>query len=197
MKRPAFTLTELLAVMAALSVVMGVSVVLLLQAFDFQRTNDLYAEGNRAASRLVADFRSDVRTYGKPESLTDGEALLRWNTGTETIEYVTQPGEFADQRTVVRTVRKGETMFRETYRLPDRTLIWCVEGNDADAGLIALSLWTTPTGAKPPTAGPPTAGPPNLNDLNPFDRTLPKSHVTPKYAGNWRTIVARYSERNP
>jgi len=188
MKRPAFTLTELLAVMAALSVVMGISVVLLLQAFDFQRTNDLYAEGNRAASRLIADFRSDVRTYGKPEISADGDALLCWNTGTETIDYATQPGAFPDQLIVVRTVRKGESVSQETYRLPDRTVLWFVEGNHANAGLVALSLWTTPTGAK-------TLTPNDMSDMNPFDRTLPQSDIAPKYAGNWRTIVVRDTSR--
>jgi len=186
MKRPGFTLTELLAVMAVLSVFMGISVVLLMQAFDFQRTNDQYAEGNRAVSRLVADFRRDVRTYGKPER--DDRTLLCWTAGTETIDYVTQPGEFPEQQTVVRTVRKDDQVFQEIYRLPDRTTLWFVEGKDTDAGLVALSLWTTPTGAQPPT-------PNERSHMNPFDRTLPTSNVEPKYAGNWRTIVVRYSEK--
>ena len=192
MKRDGFTLPELLAVMAALSVVMGISVILLLQAFEFQRANEQYSDGIRAVDRFIADFRNDVHTYGKPEILTDGTALLRWNTGTETIAYLIEPGTFPDQQTIIRTIRKeGEQTdpsFGETYRLPERTMLWFVEGKETNAGLIALSLWGTPTGTEPP----------NPNDLNPFDRTLPKSHeqqVNPKYASNWRTIIARYSEK--
>ena len=187
MRKPGFTLTEMLAVIAALFVVMSISVVMLIQVLDFQRTNNRYSEGIRVADRFVADFRNDVRVYGKPEIPTDGTALLRWNTGTATIDYITEPGAFPDQQTIVRTVRKEDRQFVETYRLPDRTALWFVEGKDADAGLVALSLWTTPPGTETP----------NPNDLNPFDRTLPKSPVDPKYAGNWRTIIARYSENKP
>jgi len=183
--RKAFTLPELLAVMAALSVVMGISVVLLTQAFDFQRANDRYSEGIRTVDRFVADFRNDVHTYGKPEILTDGATLLRWNTGAETVEYIAEPGAFPDQQTVIRMLQKEGRQSRETYHFLDQTTLWFVEGKDTDAGLVALSLWITPAGTDTP----------NPNDLNPFDRTMPKSNVDPKYAGNWRTIIARYSEK--
>ena len=182
MKKTGFTLTELLAVMAALSVIMGISVVMLIQAFDFQRANDQYVEGVRTANRLVADFRSDIRAFGKPEILTEGVTLLRWDVGTEAVDYTVEPGKFPDQQTVVRTVRKDGQVSKETYSLPDRSMLWFAEGSDAGAGLVVLSLWTTPTGAETP----------DRNDLNPFDRTLSKTQVDPKCAGNWRTIIARY-----
>ncbi|MCL2710755.1 MAG: prepilin-type N-terminal cleavage/methylation domain-containing protein [Planctomycetaceae bacterium] len=185
MKRPGYTLIELITVMAVMSVVMGVSVVLLVQLFDFQRNTDEYADRSRAVDHLTVVFRNDVRTYGKPEILTDGTALLRWTTETETIEYTAQPGEFPEQLNVVRTEQKeGENRF-ETYHLPDRTTFRFVEGKDDDTGLIALSLWIAPLGTEMP----------NLDELNPFDRTIPKDieeRVNPKYAGNWRTIIARY-----
>jgi prepilin-type N-terminal cleavage/methylation domain-containing protein len=177
-----FTLVELLAVMVAMFIVMGTSVVLLMQAFDFQRTNDQYADGMHVIDRFVVDFRNDIHAYGKPEIPTDGSTLLRWKTETETVDYVSQPSMFPDQQTIVRTVRKDGQKFGETYRLPERTTLWFTDGKDADAGLVALSLWTTPTGTETPKP----------SDLNPFDRTLPKSNVDPKYAGNWRTIIARY-----
>ena len=186
MKRHGFTLVELITVMAVMAVVMGITVMLLIQFFDFQQNNSEYAEQTRAVNRLVADFRGDVRTYGKPEILSNGETLLRWTTEAEIIDYTTSPGEFPDQRDVVRMVRKGGQIERyETYRLPDRTALRVIEGKEVDAGLIALSLWIAPQGAEVP----------NLEELNPFDRTLPKSleqRVDPKYAGNWRTIIARY-----
>lgn len=186
MKRRGFTLIELIAVMAALSVVMGVSVVLLIQVLGFQRDNGEYSDGQRTVDRLVADFRNDVHTYGQPELLTDGPVLLRWKTELGTVEYTLEPGEFPSQQNIVRSVQKEGQPNLERYRLPERTTLHFAEGKDSDAGLIALSLWTTPQGTRIP----------KLAELNPFDRTLPKSfeqeRIDPKYAGHWRTIIARY-----
>ena len=193
MKRPGFTLTELVAVIAVVALIMGTAVVLLAQLFDFQRSNNAYAERSRTVNHLAAAFRDDVRTYGKPEIRTEGNTLLRWTTETETIEYTTEPGDFPDQQNIVRTVRREKIQPRgekykskhyETYRL-DQTALRFVEGKDDDAGLVALSLWVTPQGAEPP----------NLDALNPFDRTVSKNLaplIDPKFASHWRTIVARY-----
>jgi len=187
MKKPAFTLVELIAVMSAMAVVMGVAGILLVQLFAYQRDNDEYSDGIRAADRFVAAFRDDVHACGKPEIFADGETLLRWNNGTETIDYVAQSGAFPDQQAVVRTVRKdGKKTGGETYRLPDHSTLWFVDGKDANAGLVALSLWITPKGTNMP----------KRDEMNPFDRTIPNSPVDPQFAGNWRTIIARYnSER--
>ena len=185
MKRPGYTLIELITVMAVMAVVLGVSVVMLVQMFDFQLNTGEYATKMRSANRFTANFLVDVRTYGKPEVPADGDVLLRWKTETETIEYTAQPGEFPDQLNVVRTVQKEGENRLETYHLPDRSALRFIDGKDDDAGLIALSLWTAPQGTKMP----------NLDELNPFDRTIPKvleEQVNPKYAGNWRTIIARY-----
>ena len=185
MRRHGFTLTELVVVMAVLFAVMGVSVVMLMQAFDFQQSNDQHAEGMRSIDRLVLDFRNDIHTYGKPEIPTDSSTLFQWKTETATVEYVVAPGTFPDQRIVVRTLQEDEQLFRETYRLPDRTTVWGVSGTETEAGLVALSLWTAPPGTEAPLP----------ETLNPFDRTMPKLQVDPKYAGNWRTIIAKYKEK--
>jgi len=185
MRRPGYTLIELITVMAVMAVVMGVSVVMLVQLFDFQQNTGEYADCTRAVDRLVIDFREDVRTYGKPEVLTDGDTWLRWTTETTTIEYTAQPGKFPDQRHVVRTVQKEGKNYYETYRLPDRSALHFADGKDDDAGLVALSLWIAPQGTEPP----------NIEELNPFDRTMPKvleERMNPKYAGHWRTIIVRY-----
>jgi type II secretory pathway pseudopilin PulG len=184
MRKSGFTLVELVAVMTVLFAVMGVSVVLLIQVFDFQRTNSQYSDEVRDLDRLAADFRSDVHAYGKPEIPADGNTLLRWNTESATLDYITATGAFPDQKTIVRTLQKGGEKFCETYRFHDRTAVWCTGGKDNDAGLIALSLWTVAPGTEMP-----------LPDfLNPFDRSMSESKAEPKYAGNWRTIVARYAE---
>ena len=188
MKRHGFTLVELVAVMAALSIVMGIAVVLLIQVFDFKRSHFEYSDGRRTVNRLATDFRSDVHTYGKPEILMDNTVLLRWKTETAIVDYTLEPGRFSGQQNIIRLIQKrGSENQYETYRLPDRTTLYFTEGKDTDAGLVALSLWTTPLGTDKP----------KLDDLNPFDRTLPKSleqRIDPKYAGNWRTIIARYVE---
>jgi len=177
-----FSLLELLVVMAAMFTIMGVSGALLVQAFGFQRSSGQYSDGMRAVDRFVADFRRDIHVYGQPEIPPDSDTLLRWNTGTETVVYTTQPGLFPDQQTIVRTVRKDDRRSVETYRLPDRMALWFENGKDADAGLVALSLWTTPQGGEAP----------NPDSLNPFDRTMPQFLGSLKGIGNWRTIIARY-----
>ena len=191
MKKQGFTLVELIAVIGVMAIILGFTVVMFTQLFDFQQNNEEYTEGVRAADRLVAEFRSDVRTYGKPEIPSDGKVLLRWKTESETIDYMAEPGEFPDQLNVIRTVRKeGQQILYEVYRLPERSVLHFVDGTDSDdtgkdAGLVALSLWITPKGIEAPKP----------DGLNPFDRTLPPSlekQVDPKYAGNWRTIVVRY-----
>ena len=186
MKKHGFTLIELIAVIALMAVVLGITAMMFAQLFDFQQNNSEHSTATQAVNRLVADFRNDVRTYGKPEILSEGETLLRWTTETVVIEYTVQPGEFPDQRNIHRTVRQDDQPVRfETYRLPDRSALRFVDGKDDDAGLIALSLWTAPQGTEMP----------NFDELNPFDRTIPKSleeRFDPKYAGNWRTIVVRY-----
>ena len=191
MRRTGYTLIELITVMAVLSVIMGVTAVMLVQLFDFQQNTGEHADKVRAADCFVAVFRSDVHTYGKPDIFSEGNVLLRWTTETETIEYTAQTGEFPDQRNIVRTVRKEEQTHRaESYRLPDRTMVRFVDGTGNDAGLVALSLWTAPQGTPVPHHAVP-----NLDALNPFDRTIPKNleeQIDPKYAGNWRTIIARY-----
>jgi type II secretory pathway pseudopilin PulG len=184
MRKSGFTLVELIAVMATLFAVMGVSVVLLVKAFDFQQTNTEYADGVRVADRLIAEFRNDVHVYGKPEIPNDGKTLIRWMSDTVTLEYAMEPGIFPDQQSVVRSLQKDGQTFRETYHLPEKTTVWCVMGKDGNDGLVALSLWTTPQGTELPP----------LDTLNPFDRTMPESKIDPKYAGNWRTIIARYNK---
>jgi len=186
MKKRGFTLVELISVIAVLAVVLGVAVVMFGQLFDFQRDNDEYTQGIRSVNRLAADFRTDVRTYGMPDILSEGETLLRWTTESETVEYTLQSGGFPEQQNVIRTVREENKQTRyETYRLPERTALHFTEGQGENAGVAALSLWIAPPGTEIP----------KLDELNPFDRTVPQSlerHVNPKYAGNWRTIVVRY-----
>ena len=184
MRRLGFTLLELIVVMAVMFAVMSVSVVMLVQAFDFQRANDQHAEGMRTVDRLVVDFRKDVHTYGKPEISTDSQTLFQWETELATVEYVVEQGTFPDQVILVRTLQEGEKGVRETYRLPDRTTVWGAMGTESESGLVALSLWTSPQGTDPPSP----------ETLNPFDRTTPTLQIDPKYAGNWRTIIARYKE---
>ena len=183
MRKSGFTLVELLAVMVSLFAVMGVSVVLLVQAIHFQKKNSAEAEGMRVFDRLAVDFRSDVHAFGKPEIPDDG-ALIQWKTDTETLRYVLEPGRFPEQQVIVRTLEKDGQKQIESYRLPERTAVWCVDGKATDANLAALSLWTVPPGTEMPP----------LDTINPFDRTIQKgSQADSQHAGYWRTIIARYN----
>ena len=182
MKR-AFTLIELTVVMGCLSLIFGVAMVLFFKAFDFQLQ---YAEQlvlARSTGRFVEQFRSDARTYSRPDYRPEENVPLRWNDGDRLVEYELAAGLFPEKRNVIRREKQGATVLRtETFALPDDSRLQFVEGKGAFAGFLAMSLWTDLPGV----------GDVNLDELDPFSRTIPeslKNRLDPCHAGNWRTVL--------
>lgn len=199
----AFTLIELVAVMAGMVIVGSIAMVFLFQVFDFQQCNEEHALTRDGASRLLADFRKDVHRYGKPEVFQTvpenpekDRPLLQWNDGRTLVVYLWEDGEFSDRRRIRREVRReGEITVLEGYILPDNAVLWCVEGRDAHAGLLALNLWVSPAGL--PNSALTAA---DAEKIDPFIRTLPENlsrEIPPAFATNWRTAVVRYAPSTP
>lgn len=183
-----FTLVELITVLGVLSVVTGIAVTLMFQMFDLQIRSEENSERTRSTNRLVAAFRQDIQTYGKPEiktgSISSGEKPLRWTLEGKTLEYEFLNGKHPGQRLVRRTEKTEKEIHRlENYALQDGAVLCFFEGKDKHAGLVALSLWLQTPGTEPlkPDA------------INPFERSTTNGT---EYAGSWRTVLARFRTEN-
>ncbi len=181
--RRAFTLVELIAVLAGLVIIMGVSMGLLFAMLDFQQRYDEQSEQLRSVNMFFAQFRDDARdASAEPVLVSDASFLIEWPTEAGKIRYKIVPGEFPEQQNVVREVWNGEKITgTETYKLPDYAVLWPVEGKDDNAGLIALNLWEH----RPHTEAPDTS------QLDPFARTRIDSPENPNDFGYWHTIIVR------
>ena len=184
MKR-AYTLTELIVVMACFSVIFGVAVGLFFTAFDFQLR---YAEQTLTAQstdRLAEQFRRDARTPGQAVCGPEENVLLRWTDGDRRIEYELAAGRFPEKKNVIRNEKQGAAVLNtETFALPDDSRLKFVPGEGEFAGFLAMSLWTDPPGIRDV----------NIDELDPFRRVVPqslKNRVDPGYAGNWRTVLVK------
>ena len=187
MKHLAFTLVELLVVMAILTVVMGTSVTLMFTMFDFQQRYAEQSEQLRSTNRFVEQFRQDARLRYTPQLAPNDETILQWDGETSKITYSLVPGEFPEKRDIVRHVRQGDELIAtETYHLPDFAELRFVMGQDANAGLLALSILEQPPlgNVIPP------------EKLDPFSRTLldpqPDS-LDPNAAVHWRSVIVRFA----
>ena len=184
-RRMAFTLVELLVVMAILSTVMGISVTLMFSMFDFQQRYAEQSEQIRSTNRFVEQFRSDAQLCYTLQLEPNDETLLQWADGDNIITYSLVPGKFPEKREIVRRVMQGDKLIgTEVYHLPDYAAVQFVMGQDANAGLLALSLWEQPPGSNVFTA----------EELDPFTRTLlnpqPDS-PNPGDAIHWRSVIVR------
>ena len=189
MKR-AFTLIELVVVMACVSLIFGVAMVLFFKGFAFQRQYSEQAAIARSTDRFIEQFRSDARTFGRPDCRPEENVLLRWTDGDRQIGYELAAGSFPEKRNVIRLEKQGETVLAtETFALPDDSRLTFVEGAGEFAGVLALSLW----------ADLPGVGDVNLDELDPFGRDIPESlqnRLDPRFAGNWRTVLVRKGNSN-
>ena len=186
-RRMAFTLVELLVVMAILSTLMGISVTLMFSMFDFQQRYAEQSEQLRSTNRFVEQFRVDARLNHFASIEPDGITIQQFTYGNmpSKITYSLVPGKFPEKRDIVRRVTQGDKLTgTETYHLPDYAAVQFVMGQDANADLLALSLWEQPHGANVFTA----------EELDPFTRTLlnpqPDS-PNPGDAIHWRNVIVR------
>ena len=188
----AFTLIELITVLAIFSVVVGTSIALLFQMFEFHDRFEERTVQDLRTDRLVRQFRGDVHDFGLPEAAqSDANILATWTTNEKTVVYTLTDGEFPEKKIVIRSETGQNTQNRtERFDLPDHATIWCTRGAGPHDRLVAMSIWTAMPGVVLE----------NPAELNPFTRTLPEQlagKVDPKYAGNWRTIIAGRPVINP
>jgi len=149
-KSNAFTLIELVTVLGILSIVMGISTMMLFSMLDFHLRYDEQLKQQSGANRLVSQFRDDVHSNGQPEILQDGEVLLQWQNGENKIVYTLENGEFPEQKFLRRDVLQNQKRIAtERYALPDNTSIWFTEGKDQNSGLVAMNLWISTSESAP------------------------------------------------
>jgi len=185
-RRLAFTLVELLVVLAILSTVMGISVTLMFTMLDFQQRFAEQSEQLRSTNRFVEQFRSDARLRYAPSLDPDADTSLQWDgEGQSKITYTLVQGKFPEKRDLVRRVWQGDRLAgTETYHLPDYAVVRFVMGTGDHAGQIALSLWEQPPGSNIYTS----------DELDPFTRTLENAQPDSPNPGDaipWRTVIAR------
>jgi prepilin-type N-terminal cleavage/methylation domain-containing protein len=183
--RNGFTLIELVTVLGILSVVMGISVMLLFSMFDFQLKYSEQQQQLSGTNQFVSQFRDDAHRNGQPEILRHDSNLLQWQNGENKITYTLEDGEFSEKKLVRRDVwQNQQRTATELYALPDDVVIWFDEGKENNAGLTAMNLWTPPPETKIP----------EKNQLDPFTRTIkqqPNQQLEPELASHWRIIIVR------
>ena len=183
--RKAFTLVELLVVMAILSTIMGISVTLMFSMFDFQQRYAEQSEQLRSTNCFVDQFRQDARLRYTLQLEPDNETLLQWADGDRVITYSLVDGKFPEKRDIVRRVTQGDKLTgTETYHLPDYAAVQFVMGQDANAGMLVLSIWEQPPGSNVFTS----------EELDPFTRSLRNPQPdspNPGDAIHWRSVIVR------
>lgn len=179
----AFTLAELMAVLALMAVFVPVALGTLVAALELHTRHEERTRTGQSVDRLFTQFREDVHRYGNPRIEQDETTLASWELPDGNLRYVFVEGKFTGQQILVRQqdVNEGNPIL-ERYTLPERSLLWCYSGKDAHENRLALSLWReiehTPK--------------PKREDLNPFTRDISEKlskQVAPAYAENWRTAV--------
>ena len=181
----AFTLVELIVVMAILATVMGISVTLIFMMFDFQQRYTEQSAQIDSTNRFIEQFRNDARSHDLALVTPNAETLLQWGNATSKITYSLVPSEFPEKSDVIRRVWQGDQIpATEIYHLPDDAALRFVVGEGDHAGQFAMSLWEQL----------PRTTVINPEELDPFTRTLtgPQSaEYDPNIHGNWRTAIVR------
>lgn len=194
-------LVELLAVIACLTVILGVSMMLLFQTFEYQIRHNERTDQNRIANRLIEQFRIDVRGISsEPQIAPEENVFIQWNLPQDQIiRYELHEGKFPENCVVVRSLYvlkdgEREILATERYQLPDHTQLRFVKGENEFQGLTALCFWI----------GVAEAASLDVSQLDPFTRTIapaspdvPVSRlpsIDPKYAANWRTVIVRSAQ---
>lgn len=190
--RNAFTLIEMVFVIAAESVLIGLTTAVLVLALETKTKEERGEQARLAAPRLAEEFRSDVRAA--EESRVEGNQLfltlpeqkeIRYEIVMETHPHHERDNKLALQKTVLIDGKRGSG---ETFMLPQHTTAWFERGKDTHDGLIAFHIWTPPTNRY----GVALADTPARDKLNGFTRTISDNNsIDPKFAANWRVIVGK------
>jgi prepilin-type N-terminal cleavage/methylation domain-containing protein len=116
MKRRAFTLIEMVAVIAIGSTVMGVGVVMLIAMSKSEGSSRRHLELCNNLSRLDGQFRADAHAAATAHASAEGDALeLALPEPKKTlVRYRCQPTEISREE-----IEGDKTLRRESYPLPD------------------------------------------------------------------------------
>ncbi len=116
MKRRAFTLIEMVAVIAVSSAVMGVGVVMLIALLKSEGSSRRHLDYCKSLNRLDEQFRADVHAAAAARLDASGDDLeLAPPAPSKTlIRYRCQPKEITREE-----IEGGKTLRRETYALPE------------------------------------------------------------------------------
>jgi|GEM_PF-2573438 len=132
MRRRGTSLVELMVVMSACVVVLTLSAELIHRAMHIQSRTTAVISAERSAQRLAAAFRRDVQDATQQLDGADDATLLRFEVGSEEIEYR------KDGPTIERQVSREETVHaKEQFVFPQELN---VRIDELSNGLIKLSL---------------------------------------------------------
>jgi hypothetical protein len=116
MKRPAFTLIEMVAVIAVSSAVTGMGVVMLVALLKSEGSSRRHLELCKNLVRLEEQFRADAHAAASANVGENGDALelALPAPSTTVIRYHCQPKEITREE-----VEGDKTLRRESYPLPE------------------------------------------------------------------------------
>jgi type II secretory pathway pseudopilin PulG len=116
MKRRAFTLIEMTAVIAVSSALMGVGVVMLIALMKSEGSSRRHLELGKILSRLDDQFRADAHAAASADVEAAGDAVeFALPAPSKTlIRYRCRPKEIAREE-----IEGGKTLRRESYPLPE------------------------------------------------------------------------------
>lgn len=143
-RRPAFTLIEIVAVLAVTSVLLAIAVGLLHALFQFQEGGRERLRQRVAMDRLAQQFREDVHAA---RGLT-GEGVGRLQlAGGRTIQY------WVESDALARSEREGDKpVSREGFPLPPGAKVEVKVREDKGAAMASLRITA---GGEPPGSGAP------------------------------------------
>lgn len=189
-KRHAFTLIEISALIVAEVLVVGLTIGVLCLVFEVNHRDRRSESARMATPKLATQFRDDVRLAKSATIETDGSLRLSLDSD-EWIKYSFELAEIPAHSICRREKFQGENRAEtEKYVLPDNVNAWFSIGTEKFNGLVALNIWTKTTDRR----GNPFQKSPPPEALNSFTREV-RDDAVPRqdlrYSGNWRTIVAR------
>jgi type II secretory pathway component PulJ len=117
MKRRAFTLVEMVAVIAVSSAITGVGIVMLVALLKSEGSSRRHLEMSKSLTRLEEQFRADAHAAASAKLGEQGDSLeLTLPAPSDVvIRYRCQPNEIAREE-----IAADKTVRRESYALPDQ-----------------------------------------------------------------------------
>jgi hypothetical protein len=142
MKRRAYTLIEMLAVIAVTSAMMGVGVVMLIALLKSDGSSRRHLEFCKNLNRLDEQFRADVHAAASFSMNEEGTSmeLSMSDKSLSYICYVLRPMEISREE-----LENGKTLRRESYSLPDEVKAGLAIKKEKYGDVLILCIEPKPT----------------------------------------------------